>query len=663
MNDKVKLKIQQYLDKAWQCTSQRHDVEAFDNFQKAAKLGDPEAQYRVARYYLRKFDGTTSIAKSKGQLDTFISKMGDGKRAYKWLDRAATQNHLGAMALLGGRYLKERFDHRDERKKQRISMYYYFSQSSTSSSYDRGYEMLVSAAEQGNLSAKYYLARYHYHCVERVNINTIGEIRVGYPTSPVPVLLQDHVNNKEHCFRLLGEAAAKGHPKATYYYGLMCQARGMPQQAYDSFVTASQAGVDLATMELANCHYIGYNNIPMDADKAYDILLKCTLKAMKGGLLPYHIVRMSDRLPVSLRGSNIDVTALSMLQAACGDYNGVKNFGGISMKSLYEPEQHGFKADMYYYDLFRDYYVPEYHYLHFALFGLCHLHRYATVERRMDTPDMVAVDPVKLLGKTSLFNLDRTIPVEYFCDLAVAQLANPLGGGSKQAVKTLKKAMTVYNIPEAYYRYGIIKLNHKSEKTEKGIKAIEQAHQMGHPLAYRTIYYNISSCTTRKTNDTTDSVLKREEAFRFVLKVANETGSSYAQVDIGTLYRDGLGVVKDLSQAESWYRRSVAQGNPEAKCLLAVLLLETNSIAYAREIQRLIQESISGGYTPASIYLPSKTKEEQIEKAKQIYNDFALSCQSEHIDQEVALTLKYGCYDHVTHIMSGLSLTIDRLGK
>ena len=54
-------------------------------------------------------------------------------------------------------------------------------------------------------------------------------------------------------------------------------------------------------------------------------------------------------------------------------------------------------------------------------------------------------------------------------------------------------------------------------------------------------------------------------------KAAAETGDAEAQFDLGLLYAQGLGVRRNLSEAERWYRMSARQGNAEAEYALGLL--------------------------------------------------------------------------------------------
>lgn len=51
-------------------------------------------------------------------------------------------------------------------------------------------------------------------------------------------------------------------------------------------------------------------------------------------------------------------------------------------------------------------------------------------------------------------------------------------------------------------------------------------------------------------------------------KAAAAAGQAEAQFDLGVLYAQGLGVLRDLNAAADWYRKAADQGNPEAQFAL-----------------------------------------------------------------------------------------------
>jgi TPR repeat protein len=54
-------------------------------------------------------------------------------------------------------------------------------------------------------------------------------------------------------------------------------------------------------------------------------------------------------------------------------------------------------------------------------------------------------------------------------------------------------------------------------------------------------------------------------------KAAAESGQAEAQFGLGLLYAQGLGVHRDLTEAERWYRMAASQGNAEAQFALGQL--------------------------------------------------------------------------------------------
>ena len=51
-------------------------------------------------------------------------------------------------------------------------------------------------------------------------------------------------------------------------------------------------------------------------------------------------------------------------------------------------------------------------------------------------------------------------------------------------------------------------------------------------------------------------------------KAGADAGQAEAQFDLGVLYAQGLGVQRDMTTAERWYRKAAEQGNAEAEFAL-----------------------------------------------------------------------------------------------
>ncbi|MNG16519.1 Localization factor PodJL [compost metagenome] len=76
-----------------------------------------------------------------------------------------------------------------------------------------------------------------------------------------------------------------------------------------------------------------------------------------------------------------------------------------------------------------------------------------------------------------------------------------------------------------------------------------------------------------------------KEAFTWYRKAA-EQGDVSAQHNIGVMYAQGVGVIKDVKQAVSWYRKAAEKGHASAQFNLGVMYFlgegvqQDNSNAY-----------------------------------------------------------------------------------
>ena len=61
-----------------------------------------------------------------------------------------------------------------------------------------------------------------------------------------------------------------------------------------------------------------------------------------------------------------------------------------------------------------------------------------------------------------------------------------------------------------------------------------------------------------------------EETARWFRKAA-EQGNANAQLNLGDLYRNGLGVRQSFEEAACWYRKAAEQGHSQAQGLLRAL--------------------------------------------------------------------------------------------
>lgn len=60
---------------------------------------------------------------------------------------------------------------------------------------------------------------------------------------------------------------------------------------------------------------------------------------------------------------------------------------------------------------------------------------------------------------------------------------------------------------------------------------------------------------------------------------AAEQGDADAQIEIGWMYHNGNGVLKDFAQAIDWYRNAAEQGHPGAQFNLGLMYFRAEGVA------------------------------------------------------------------------------------
>lgn len=80
---------------------------------------------------------------------------------------------------------------------------------------------------------------------------------------------------------------------------------------------------------------------------------------------------------------------------------------------------------------------------------------------------------------------------------------------------------------------------------------------------------------TESGNPVTTSIITVDERNMYEsIKVKAEAGDAEAEWKLGDCYFLGKGVVKDVMEAEKWYRKSAEQGNAQAQCQLGAIYLD-----------------------------------------------------------------------------------------
>jgi TPR repeat protein len=85
-----------------------------------------------------------------------------------------------------------------------------------------------------------------------------------------------------------------------------------------------------------------------------------------------------------------------------------------------------------------------------------------------------------------------------------------------------------------------------------------------------------------------------------LLRPLAEKGGAEAQNNLGVMYFQGIGVAKDLKEAEKWYRMAAEQGHPAAQSGLGLIKLMSKDY---KEAAKWIQLSADQGYPPSQLNL------------------------------------------------------------
>ena len=87
-------------------------------------------------------------------------------------------------------------------------------------------------------------------------------------------------------------------------------------------------------------------------------------------------------------------------------------------------------------------------------------------------------------------------------------------------------------------------------------------------------------------------------------KKAAEQGYSEAQLDLGNLYKEGLGLTKDVKEALKWYTQAANQGLPEAQYRIGHMYFLGDGVTSSRsEAIKWIHKSADQGYAAAEYLL------------------------------------------------------------
>jgi len=85
---------------------------------------------------------------------------------------------------------------------------------------------------------------------------------------------------------------------------------------------------------------------------------------------------------------------------------------------------------------------------------------------------------------------------------------------------------------------------------------------------------------------------------------AAQQGNAPAQINVGSLFANGMGVARDYSQAVAWYAKAAEQGNPQGQTDLAFMLGTGRGVAQDyKKAAEWYRKAAEQGYAPAQHYL------------------------------------------------------------
>jgi TPR repeat protein len=127
---------------------------------------------------------------------------------------------------------------------------------------------------------------------------------------------------------------------------------------------------------------------------------------------------------------------------------------------------------------------------------------------------------------------------------------------------------------------------------EKAFKPVKESAEQGHPEAQ----YNLGVMY-----DNGDGVLKDPKQAVVWYRKAAEQGHPSAQHNLGVMYGNGEGVLKDPKQALAWWRKAAEQGNSTAQFNVGIYYAEGIGVLKDMKMaKKFIQKAHENGYERAA---------------------------------------------------------------
>ena len=264
---------------------EKSDMEAFAMMQRAAEMGYPPAQYRLALMY---FDG--------------IGTQEDAYRYHQWIETSANNGHYEAKGVYGMvlfndwrnkskafKFLKEAFDQGYEDSDAEWCMAQcYMNGTGTLKNEALAYPMYIKAAEEGKVEAQVKLCVAYFHGNEFLpkdynecarwgeaalaQGNKSVRFEIAYSSSEIG----EHDRAKELYLELSGE----GNSAAMNNYA--CELSDQKEKA-EWFQKSADAGSDYGMWNIAKFYRDG-TGVEKDVEKALQLFTKAAEKGCKGAI-------------------------------------------------------------------------------------------------------------------------------------------------------------------------------------------------------------------------------------------------------------------------------------------------------------------------------------------------------------------------------------------
>ena len=126
-------------------------------------------------------------------------------------------------------------------------------------------------------------------------------------------------------------------------------------------------------------------------------------------------------------------------------------------------------------------------------------------------------------------------------------------------------------------------------------------------------------------------------------KLAAEQGNSYGMRSIGLLYKDGLGVKKDIAEAMNWYEKAAAKNNTDAMNNLGIIFLTDQQYKDVPTAIKWVKQAATQGNVNAMSLLGVIYNNDNygVKNTAESYNWYRKAADKKHHDALYMINLLY----------------------